>query len=150
MRAAFYKGTRPGLPGIYNRLVRWWTRSAYSHCELVFRDGLAASASFSDGGVRFKRIDFDPGHWDIFELPDAFELRARVWFEQHAGQKYDLLGNLHFVFAPVGDAKQRWFCSESAAAALGFANPARFDPGTLFSALTIFNNVPASAGFFTP
>ena len=38
-KAAFYKGTHPGVAGIYNRLVRWWTRSPYSHVELIFFDG---------------------------------------------------------------------------------------------------------------
>ena len=50
--AAFYQGTRPGLPGLYNRLVRWLDRGEFSHCELVFGDGMSASASFMDHGVR--------------------------------------------------------------------------------------------------
>ena len=52
MKAAFYKGTRPGLQGIYSRAVRAIDRGPYSHCELVFSDGLSASASYIDGGVR--------------------------------------------------------------------------------------------------
>ena len=53
MRTAFYKGTRPGWQGIYSRAVRVIDRGPYSHCELVFSDGLSASASYIDGGVRF-------------------------------------------------------------------------------------------------
>ena len=69
MKAAFYKETRPGLPGIYNRLVRWWTKSPYSHVELVVSTGRAWSSSFEDGGVRSKLIDLDPAKWDLVDLP---------------------------------------------------------------------------------
>jgi hypothetical protein len=155
LRAAFYKGTHAGLPGIYNRLVRWWTRSPYSHVELIFMEGprtgrgLAFSASYMDGGVRDKAIDFDPQKWDFVDLPHELREQAWDWFCAHEGQGYDLLGNLHFILSAVGDDKRRWFCSEAVAAALGMPNPERFDPGTLRAALT-FLNQPAHAGFFSP
>ncbi|WP_198116939.1 hypothetical protein [Massilia rhizosphaerae] len=146
LRAAFYKGTHAGVPGVYNRLVRWWTRSPYSHVELIFHDGEeAASSSFMDGGVRFKKIDFDLALWDFVDLPGALEASAHQWFANHVGQAYDLLGNLHFVVSAIGDDKRKWFCSEAVAAALGMPDPARFDPGTLHAALS-FLNQPASAG----
>lgn len=131
LRAAFYKGTRPGLAGLYNRLVRWWTRSPYSHVELVFSTGHAASASFEDGGVRFKVIDFDPARWDFVHLPGHLEAGAFAWFEQHRGNQYDLIGNLHFIASPVKHDKNKWFCSEAVAAALGLTDPWRFSPATL-------------------
>lgn len=150
LRAAFYKGTHAGLPGVYNRLVRWWTRSPYSHVELLFHGGReAASSSYMDGGVRFKSIDFDPALWDFVDLPVTAEMAAKayLWFIDHDGDAYDLLGNAHFVFSAIGDDKRKWFCSEAVAAALGMPNPERFDPGTLHAALS-FLNQPASAGFF--
>ena len=143
MRAAFYKGTRPGLAGVYNRLVEWWTRSDYSHCELVLAGGWCGSASFMDGGVRLKVIDFDPDHWDMVDLPAALEPSALDWFETHRGAKYDLLGNLQFIISRVADDKKRWFCSEAIAAALGMPDPWRYDPGTLASTLKFFNQPPA-------
>jgi hypothetical protein len=152
LRAAFYKGTHAGLPGAYNRLVRWWTRSPYSHVELLFLGGReSASSSYMDGGVRFKSIDFNPALWDFVDLPVTAEVAADayLWFIDHAGDAYDLLGNLHFVVSAIGDDKRKWFCSEACAAALGMPNPERFDPGTLHAALT-FLTQPASAGFFTP
>lgn len=136
MKAAFYKGTRPGLAGIYNRLVRWWTISPYSHCELVFSTGLSASSSFMDHGVRSKQIDFEPANWDFVDLPAELEHAAFTWFLNHQGQPYDLLGNLHFMLGPVSDEKDAWFCSESIAAALGLKEPWRYDPGVLFSVLS--------------
>lgn len=148
MKAAFYRGTRPGMAGLYNWLVRKWTRSEFSHCEIIFSDGWAASSSYLDGGVRFKRIDFDPARWDFIGLPDHLEPAARAWFESHVGQPYDLLGNLHFIVGPVADDKRKWFCSESIAAALGITDPWRYDPGVLASALMAFSQ-PASGFHIT-
>jgi hypothetical protein len=147
-QAAFYRGTHAGLPGVYNRLVRWWTRSPYSHAELIFSTGRAASSSAMDGGIRIKLIDFTADKWDFVDLPASLEEGARAWFDLHRGEKYDLLGNAHFVLSPLGDDRQRWFCSEAIAAALGMPNPERFDPGTLHAALSYFTQ-PAYAGFFT-
>lgn len=138
-RAALYKGTRPGLPGIYNRLVRWWTRSEYSHCEIIFSTGHAASSSFEDKGVRFKVIDFDPSKWDFVALPPSLEKAAFEWFDAHRGQPYDVLGNIQFIAARVREGRSAWFCSEAVAAALGISDPWRYDPGTLASTLPVFN-----------
>lgn len=145
-KAALYKGTRPGMAGVYNRLVRWWTRSIYSHAELVFAGGWCGSASFMDHGVRLKVIDFNPEHWDFIDLPAALEPAALDWFKQHRGAKYDIWGNLHFVISPVVHDTRRWFCSEAIAAALGLPDPWRYDPGVLASALTAFQT-PPSSGF---
>jgi hypothetical protein len=149
-RAAFYKGTRPGVAGMYNRAVRWWTDSPYSHVELIFSDGMAGSASFADGGVRLKAIEFDPSRWDFIDLPDHLEAAARAWFEQHTGAGYDLRGNFQFVLAPFGQSLLRWFCSEAGGAALGFPESWRYDPPTLASALTLISIQPDSAGFLMP
>jgi len=148
-QAAFYKGTRPGLAGIYSRVVRWWTKSDYSHVELVLSTDRAWSSSFEDGGVRCKPIDFDPARWDLVDLPPALEQAAEAWFEEHRGAGYDLVGNLQFVLSPIPHSRRRWFCSEAVAAALGIPDPWRYSPGALASALTLITR-PAPAGFFTP
>lgn len=137
---AFYKGTHSGVPGIYNRGVRWWTQSKYSHCELIFSDGMSASSSYMDGGVRFKRIDYDPANWDIITLPSHLEAKAREWFVAHDGNPYDLWGNVHFVLSPVKHKSSAWFCSEAAAAALGFADAWRYDPALMYSVALSLSN----------
>lgn len=135
LRAAFYKGTRPGIPGIYNRAVRAWERGPYSHVELVFSGDIAASSSFMDGGVRFKQIDFDPVKWDFIELPEALAPQARKWFIDHEGEPYDLLGNLHLVIGFIPEWRGKSFCSEAVAASLGYSDPWRFGPNALYSVL---------------
>ena len=128
MYAAYYKATRPGWQGIYSRAVRVIDRGPYSHCELVFSDGLSGSASCIDGGVRFKRIAYDPAHWDFMALPDELEPYARDWFERNAGAPYDLMGNVRFVLPWVRDSETGWFCSEAFGAALRWREPWRYGP----------------------
>lgn len=144
MRLALYNATRPGLQGIYSRLARWIDGGKYSHCELVFSDGVSASASFIDGGVRFKYIDYDPAHWDFIEVAGN-EAQARQWFVEHAGARYDLVGNLRFVAWFVPHSKSRWFCSEAVAAALGMADAWRYGPNGLHAALTYAHRQEAQA-----
>ena len=133
MKIALYKATRPGIYGLYNRAVRLVTRQPYSHCELIFSDGLSGSASYMDGGVRLKAIEYGaPEHWDFIELDDSYdEPCAREWFEAHQGERYDMAGALHFLFGVARDNPHRWFCSEATAAALGVPQPAQWHPGTL-------------------
>lgn len=135
MKVAFYKSTRPGLPGLYNRLIRWFERGPYSHCEIIFYDGWAASSSAMDGGVWFKRIEFNPEHWDFIEISDSFESGARKWFYAHAGKKYDYIGNVRFMLGWLPDGKDRYFCSEAIAAALELHDPWRYGPNALYAAL---------------
>lgn len=136
---ALYKGTRTGLQGIYSRLTRLLDRGPYSHCELIFADGMSASASFLDGGVRFKRIEYlTQGNWDFLTLPDArgvLEPMARDWFTAHEGARYDLWGNLRFATGFARDASDRWFCSEAVMAALGFAEAYRYGPSGMATVL---------------
>src|SRR5690606_42064769 len=107
------------------------------HCELVFSDGMSVSASWRDGRrVRTKRIAFNPAHWDFIELPAHLEASAQRFFDQTDGKKYDLLGQLRFVIAPLRGAKQGYWCREWCAAALGFADAWRYSPNILFSAVS--------------
>lgn len=136
MQVAFYKGrTR-----LFNRLVSWYLRGVYSHCELVLwtnDDGFStcASASFMDGGVRMKSIKLDPDHWDVIDVSGSLSKAVR-WVDDHEECRYDILGLLGFVWRRTPNSGHRWFCSEAVAAMLGMPEPWRFDPMALYSALT--------------
>ena len=146
MYAAFYKATRPGWRGIYSRAVRVIDRGPYSHVELVFSDGMSGSASYIDGGVRLKRIDYDSDHWDFIDLPPSLEPYARDWLERNAGAPYDLMGNVRFVLPWLADSELGWFCSEALGAALGWKEPWRYGPnGAAAMARTMYSQ-PAEAG----
>lgn len=140
---AFYKGTHAGIKGLYNRIVRLWTRGRYSHVEVVFSDGICGSASFVDGGVRYKRIGFDPSKWDFVELPAELEPLARRYFDDHNGEGYDVMGNVRFLIGFLPDSRRRKFCSEAAAEAIGLEDGWRFEPNTLFQVATRIRCLPS-------
>jgi len=135
-QAKFYKGTRPGMPGVYNRLVRAWEIGPYSHCELLFNDGRSASASFMDKGVRFKPIVYDDARWDTVDLPMELHAAALAYFNLHDGESYDVMGNLHLIVGFLPDSRRKKFCSEALMAALGFSDAWRMGPNVAYSALT--------------
>lgn len=137
MKIALYKSTHSGLPGLYNKLVRWFDQGIYSHCEIVFSDGMSASSSYMDKGVRFKSIPHDDTKWDYFDINDSYESIARDWFISHTGQGYNTIGNARFAFGFLKNPTDKWFCSESIGAALGIDEPWRLSPNGLASILHI-------------
>jgi hypothetical protein len=145
MKLAFYKGTRSGLPGLANRLVRWWTGGPYSHVELVLEHephelALCASSSFMDGGVRLKWIELHPARWDVVDLGSFGNAElARGWFIRRAGQGYDVLGLAGFIWRRRDGSRRRWTCSEACAAALGLPEPWRFCPNTLRAVVRVLS-----------
>ena len=124
---ALYKGK--GKVG--NALIRWWTRSPYSHCELVV-NGVCYSSSLMDKGVRSKVIDLKPDHWDLVALPGVTESEVLAYFEKTKGQKYSWLDLiLSQIFNWNHDEDGAAFCSDWCAAALGIPNPTMHSPKTL-------------------
>lgn len=151
MRAAFYKGTRPGIPGLYNRLGRYLDgRGRYSHTELIFASRMSASSSFEDGGVRIKKIGYSSvDSWDFLSLPEHWEAEAHKWYSRHCGQPYDWVAQLKFGigFLQVEDPSA-WYCNESLLAALavhiGSPRPHRHGPNGSYEILIAAGAVPVA------
>ena len=64
---AFFKGEGNCL----NRIVRWWTKSAYSHAELVLPDGitwLGISPFLKSKVASRKKLIIDYGEWDFLSI----------------------------------------------------------------------------------
>lgn len=121
IRIAFYKYHRTGLAGLFDQLIRTVTKGPYSHCELIFPDDMAYSASIQDGGCRFKAIVFDPARWDIIELPWLSHISHNMIEDfclKERGSKYDYPGAFRFLLPGIPESKERWFCSEIVCAAL--------------------------------
>lgn len=124
---ALYKGK--GKFG--NGLVRWWTRSQYSHCEMVV-DGVSYSSSIMDGGVRSKVITFDDQKWDLMTLPESMGQRVIEYFEATKGQSYSWIDLIRSqLFNRSHDEPEAAFCSDWCAAALGIPNSTAYSPRTL-------------------
>jgi len=130
VKLASFKGTHPGLRGLFNRFVRFWLRSPYSHTELVFSDGYCGSSTWTGGGVALRLLELDPAEWDLIHIPGD-EGDARQWFRDHLGEPYDVFGLFGFVFPRSLQQRRHWFCDEAIAEALGIPDSFRQDPATL-------------------
>jgi len=117
-----------------DKVIAFFTRSKYSHCELIFSDGMFASSSPRDGGIRLKNISPDE-HWDIIDLPNIYdESTIRYWFMTNDGDSYDWLGAVGSVLSIDLTSENKKFCSYSCAIVLGL-DPI-VTPGGLFRKLT--------------
>jgi hypothetical protein len=131
VRVAFRVGDRR----LFARLIHWWDKTDNSHCE-VSANWLAngahrcMSASMLDDGVRAKTLTLTPDKWRVYEVP-AEPAVALDWFEQHEGDRYDLLGLFGFVIRPIKGWLRAWFCSEACAAMLGLPEAWRYTPRSL-------------------
>jgi len=131
MKIAFYKGKG----GTFNKLIKWWTRSEITHVELII-DDIWYSSSHIDGGVRGKVIDYNPDHWDIYELNNIDEYRARKVIADAIGCGYDWTGIVGSQVLPFGiQWPYRYFCSELVGAALMVKSPQRYAPNELLRLL---------------
>jgi hypothetical protein len=117
MKLAFYKAKG----NLIDRLIRWRTKSIYSHVEIIFEAAgwdLWFSSSPREGGARFKRVKADATHWDYLDLGSgetlAFE-RARTL----KNKRYDYLGAILGVGLKTKiENPRRYFCCEAVAFAL--------------------------------
>lgn len=127
IRLLMYKGD--GRIG--NKLIRWWTGSQYSHCEIQIGQ-ICYSSSIMDGGVRCKSINIDSEHWDAIDLPNHLSDAVLDLFKKTEGSGYSYLDLiLDQVFNRSKNSSSRFFCSEWCAWALGLPNPTSYSPRTL-------------------
>ena len=131
IKAAFYKGKGD----LANKIIRWWTRSIYSHCELVF-DGVCMSSSMRDGGVRAKMIDLDSGNWDVIDVPWANRMYAHAHWIKTMNQPYGFMDLITSqVFNRGMNDEGAAFCSEWCAEALGIIRASTLSPAGLFDTI---------------
>ena len=120
---ACYKGPAEGLFNIiFHKVVCWWTKSKYSHCEIVYK-GEAYSSSSRDGGVRKKLIDFNSGKWDLYTIEKLDGEFLITFYEETDECGYDYLGLFRFVLPFIKSSENRWFCSEWCAFVLKYEQP---------------------------
>jgi hypothetical protein len=137
MMVAFFKG-----PGFVSRLIKIWTRSKYSHCELVFDDGRRFSADTEmPMHTRFSTEAMTSKNWDFVHIPmsQADENKIKGFCFEEIGCRYDWTGIFLSQFIRLGyQSKTKWFCSEVCVAGLQQIGllpgikPNRVSPGKLF------------------
>ena len=132
MQVAFHKGGS----SVGGKIIKWWDSGPYSHCEIIFSDGLWASASFlGKQQVRGKLIKPSADGWDYITLPASYEQAARAFFAKTEGVRYDLFGQVRFIIAPYRGKGDKYWCSEWVAEALGLREPWRYGPNGLYNVL---------------
>ena len=135
---ASYKSSRRGfIANMGNKLIRWVTRSQYSHTEICFGNPFdgeveCLSAEALHGGVRIKRMRLSPDRWDVLPLPDVKERDLRAFVVEYGSAGYDWIGAARSVIPFFGrEHPTAWFCSEIAAHIIGIKEPWRQYPGVL-------------------
>lgn len=112
MRILQYKGI-----SLTSRLIRFQTRSPYSHTAVELDDGRVVEAWRR--GVHVIS-DFREGHTKGTEVHgydiegDIDSKEAEHWLMSQVGKKYDFLSVARFATRRQAPANDRWFCSELA------------------------------------
>lgn len=92
-------------------MIRWWTNSKYSHCELYVDKNLIGISS--NEGVRIKKEILNPNKWDLLTIPKKYDVDYINFFNKTKGKKYDWLGIiLSNVFNRGIHNKNKYTCSE--------------------------------------
>jgi len=141
IKIAFYKANGT----IVDKLIRFWTRSKYSHCELIINGIWYTSISRKDDiskGITKRKLLPKEGHWDYIEIEglDYNKVQDSIeFFNSQLNKKYDWLGIFLSQFIPLKiQDKDKWFCSEIDSKMLkisGFnlsLEPNQYSPGRLF------------------
>lgn len=129
MKIAFYKGSGD----IFDKIVRKWTKSIYSHCEIVDGNNWYSSSP-RDGGVRIKTMKtYNPEHWDFIDCNIDKERLISV-FESNKYKGYDWVGIIFsHIFKFNINSKTRMYCSEFVAEVIGIKT--NITPGDLHELL---------------
>jgi hypothetical protein len=127
IKVAFYRGKGNWK----NKIIRWWTKSPYSHAELILPDGITwvsispflTSTVSARSAYQVKNLD----DWDFltFDLSWREPVRNYQVEQLHNfigetnGAKYDWVGMiLSQMFPYLIKHRDKWYCSEWIAHAL--------------------------------
>jgi len=136
VKVAFYKGEGNWK----NKVIRWWTKSPYSHAELILPDEITwvSISPFLTAKVasRIRHEVHNLEDWDFlsFELSwrepvQKYQINQLYSFiEETTGDKYDWLGMIMSQMFPyLIKHRDRWYCSEWIAHALVKARIVQWD-----------------------
>lgn len=105
--------------GILSSLIRWQTRSAYSHAALHLGSGRIIE-SWQGAGVRVASLNdwSNVTQFRVRGMTGEQWKRALRFADYEIGAGYDYLGVIRFVSRRRLPLNERWFCSELVFAAL--------------------------------
>jgi hypothetical protein len=117
---AFYKGKGDWK----NKIIRWWTKSPYSHAELILPDKktwISISPLLTSKLESRVKVTYCKEKWDVIEIPvTQQQLDVIIEFYNFTeGSGYDWIGMFLSQFLPYTIKRQgKWYCSEWIAYAL--------------------------------
>jgi uncharacterized protein YycO len=104
-----------------SRLIRWQSRSCYSHAAVLFSDGYIVESREFVGVRGFYQADEDLrgyGPCDVFSIDAIWynEPAAQEWALGQLGKRYDYRSVARFITRRQEErnGNGRWFCSEFA------------------------------------
>mgnify|MGYP003640010315 CR=1 FL=1 len=111
---ALYKGKG----SLVNHIVRKWTKSQYSHAELILEDKKTwiGISPFIKAEIVKREVNVNNSdHWDFFKIIVTEEQYKTIidFYNLTKGAKYDWFGMLLSQFLPFHiKQKNKWYCSE--------------------------------------
>jgi uncharacterized protein YycO len=105
-----YRGT-----GLISTIIKWQTRSGYSHAALLYPDGVTIIEAIQFHGVRKRQANIKDDPCDIFEVQGmTSDQWAQVFAlaEAEIGCGYDYRSIFRFITRTKAGSPNRWFCSE--------------------------------------
>ena len=125
-KLAFYNGKGTFV----DKMIRLWTKSDYSHVELVLGHKWY-STSPREGRVRMKEMIPNESSWDYLDV-DVDVSKLDAMFASTENMKYDWLGIVFNEILPFKiHSKSRYYCSEWCSEVLGY-DPAQMSPEDLY------------------
>ena len=103
-----------------SKVIRWQTRSKYSHIAIELHDGSVVEA-WHIGGVAhnrsFRSVHTKGTKVDVFAIEgmsDLYESAVRAFLMKQVGKKYDFGSIAKFLSRRAERHDNKWFCSELA------------------------------------
>lgn len=136
IRIAFFKGRRKSR---LHRFIRWYTKTPYSHAELILPDGktwVSISPFLSSKLESREAPEVDDDEWDYVDLKlswrspvSEYQLsQLSKFIEMTRGSSYDWIGMVLSHLSPfVIKHKKKWYCSEWIAHALVYSRIVMWD-----------------------
>lgn len=130
MKLIFFKGNGDWQ----DKLIRFFTRSQFSHCEFYDEDkNLFIGVRPETGKVSeyYRLLQYD--EWEIISLPKRYNNEIYSFYNKTKSQGYDWVQIVFTHILPFNLHKRnKWTCSEWCAKAIGINNSYRYSPEKLY------------------
>ncbi len=138
MKVLFFKAKKGRWD---DKLIAFWTRSEYSHCEIEHNGYRYGSNPAKKGKImKWARSEPSKKYWEMVDI-DLDPKKLEEFINKTNGAKYDWLGIFLSQFLPFKiHSKKRYFCSEWIAEALGYKKPHTYSPQKLYKSLIRITN----------